>query len=222
MNDLQCRRIKHAASMALNIDDRLDEVDKAVRLIRDRLENLTEYLRVILRVIREADEAEADEARAFAGASARAEVTALKEMLAHLPEGSVIDRMSLEARLAEVQASVDQSSVEEALCDRMGIPKETPPTTPETAAGPWEPYSDEAYARLRDKDGVVNCAWPIPYDVRRSHKLSALYRMATAAKVYLNGEAGSFQFSDGWGLHHNAPTYIARIIPPQEAAADAE
>lgn len=150
MNDLQCRRIKHAASMALNIDDRLDDIEKAalyiwehpmaldidehageieksVNRIRKRLEDITHDLLAI----RNAEEAEADEA--------------------------------------------------------------TPaPTTPETAAGPFEPYSDEAYERLRNGRGQVMAAKWTGLFVK-----SWLYSIMSDAP------------------HRPQPDMIARIYPPK-------
>lgn len=69
------------------------------------------------------------------------------------------------------------------------------------AAGPWEPYSDEAYERLQSR-GVVLA------EMQKEH-FEAMAR-------FKDHKTGEYFFSAGGETHPHPPLRIARIIPPKE------
>ncbi len=92
LRDLQIRRLDCAVDESKAIESRLESMSGTIDSILGDLDDLHRSLRSIrLGLFRE-----------DASVLALAEITVLKRMLDNLPEGSVIDRASLEARLAKV------------------------------------------------------------------------------------------------------------------------
>lgn len=77
---------------------------------------------------------------------------------------------------------------------------------PEPAAGPWEPYSEEAYERLRNEDGVV-------FAEMEKDNFETMVRF----RDFRNRVPDTWLFSAGSKIYWRPPLRIARINPPKEA-----
>lgn len=94
-----------------------------------------------------------------------------------------------------------------------------------SAAGPWEPYSDALYDEIQDADGSVWAAWRFDSTAKREWG----YAYTRRSGPPMDNKTTVWETSSGKNLHprlspwmRRNPDYIACIIPPKEAATDAD
>lgn len=131
MNKLQRSYIESALSDASKIQDLLNDpifhnVDENVFEVLNKVVNHLGDLLHTLNSILSGTTRDTDKIKVQESISIRNEITVIKRMLDNLPEGSVIDRTNLEARLDKIQTSIDRSDAElNALCNRLKVDEST-------------------------------------------------------------------------------------------------